>query len=150
MIAPRGPEQSVVDVHHRIHPDSKYRDGNAVSILFTPHYAAMRDHFGSHLEDGIAGESILVETGSMVALGDLERGVTLLTAEGEWIDLTRAQVAEPCVEFTRFALRFPADAPSDRSVTNALTFLRGGMRGFYLDYRGDPVTLRLGDPVYLP
>ena len=53
----------VLDQHHREHPHSKNRRGlNGVSIGFTAHYAAMRERFGEHLCDGIAGENIVVAT----------------------------------------------------------------------------------------
>jgi hypothetical protein len=136
------------DVHHLDHPASKSRAGsNAISVLFTGHYTAMRERFGSHLVDGIAGESILVETQEIVDEDSLQAGVTIRTADGHEAHLHSVTVAEPCVEFTRFAIQYPADARSDGHVTDALQFLRAGMRGFYARYTGDPVTVRLGDTV---
>jgi translation elongation factor P/translation initiation factor 5A len=32
-------------------------------------------------------------------------------------------------------------------LSEALSFLSGGMRGYYATYRGDPVTVRLGERV---
>src|SRR5882724_8535492 len=50
----------VVDVHHRAHPDTKNEDGlHGISIGFTSHYDAMREHFGNRVEVGCAGENII-------------------------------------------------------------------------------------------
>lgn len=141
--------QTMLDVHHHEHPSGKNHDGlHGFSVLFTPHYTAMRQRFGSHLTEGIAGESILVETDRMVSAGDLHDGLAIQAGD----DLARLQVtkiAEPCVEFTRFAIHYPPEARADRTLTDALNFLRAGMRGFYLRYEGKPLTVRLGDRVYL-
>ena len=141
--------QTMLDVHHCEHPSGKNHDGlHGFSVLFTPHYTAMRRRFGSHLTEGIAGESILVETDRIVSPDDLHDGLAIQAGD----DLARLQVtkiAEPCVEFTRFAIHYPPDARADHTLTDALNFLRAGMRGFYLRYEGKPLTVRLGDRVYL-
>jgi hypothetical protein len=64
--------------------------------------------------------------------------------------LDEVMAAEPCVEFSRFALHQPDDAPSDEAVAEALRFLQGGMRGFYAVYRGEPAVLRLGARLLAP
>lgn len=145
-----GREREVIDVHHRDHPASKNREDNGVSIGFTAHYDAMRTRFGAHLPDGIAGENILVQTERSVTEDELEEGLVIETGTGEMLLLERILVAEPCVEFTRYALRWPQDAPSDRTVTEALQFLRGGLRGYYATYTGRAHRLRLGDSVLRP
>jgi len=138
------------DVHHQDHPASKNHDGrNGVSMGFTAHYAAMRSRFGDHLTDGIAGENILVESERMIDDDALRDGVVIVTGSGQSIRLERFLIAEPCLEFTRYALRYPRDARSDGTVAEALRHLRGGMRGFYASYAGPPVTVRIGDRVYL-
>jgi hypothetical protein len=138
--------RAVVDVHHLDHPASKQRRGvNALSIGFTSHYAAMRDRFGAHLEDGIAGENILVETERMLSEEDLAGGVAIQTRGGTTVALQRIVVAAPCVEFSRFALRFRDDHPPDATVTGALQFLHQGMRGYYAGYDGNPVLITVGD-----
>jgi len=98
--------------------------------------------------DGLAGENILVRRDRMVGVDDLAGGLIIVTGEGREIHLREAAGAEPCVEFSRHALRFPRDARSDGSVTAALAFLRQGMRGFYLTYAGAPVRAHIGDRVY--
>jgi hypothetical protein len=136
--------EEVVDVHHRDHPDSRYRGENGVSVGFTAHYELMRDRFGAHLTDGIAGENVLVATDRPVHEMDVAQGLFVETSEGRMVHLEEAVVAEPCVEFSRFALRHAEKAPSNDAVAEALRFLRGGMRGFYAVYRGEPAVLRLG------
>lgn len=140
----------VLDVHHRDHPEGKNRDGiHDLSILFTSHYQAMQTRFGPHLRNGIAGESILVQSDRMISLEDVGAGLLIVTANDERVPIHIFQVSEPCVEFTRYSLGRPPDAPGDIVMKEALQFLRGGMRGFYAGYAGDPVTIRLGDRMYL-
>ena len=64
-------DDDVEDVHNRDHPASKHRGDNGVSVVFTGHYAAMRERFGPHLSDGIAGENILVDCDQLVGEEDL-------------------------------------------------------------------------------
>lgn len=142
-----GSGATVADAHHRDHPAGKFNGDNGISILFTAHYAAMRARFGDHLTDGIAGESILVETGESIEPEEAYTGFTIHTADGRTARLEGLRVAEPCVEFTHFSLCCPPDSRSDRRVTEALDFLRGGRRGFYARFSGEPVTVRLGDTV---
>lgn len=140
---------SVPDVHHRDHPSGKYHGANGISILFTEHYQIMRERFGDHLSDGIAGESILVETEAAIRQEDVRGGIIIRTAGGRDALLEEVMAAEPCVEFTRFTIHYPPDSRSDRQVTDALAFLRAGMRGFYARYTGEPVRVGLGDAVFL-
>jgi hypothetical protein len=142
--------EDVEDVHHRDHPASKHRAGtNGVSVLFTGHYGAMRERFGQHLTDGIAGENILVAHDRIVTGHEQAAGLVIETSGGQRVRLTRLHVAAPCVEFSRYALRFPDDERPDRSVTEAVQFLDSGLRGFYAAYEGPPVAISLGDKVYL-
>lgn len=140
---------AVPDVHHHDHPSGKNRGANDICILFTGHYRAMRERFGDHVADGIAGESILVETEETVRPEDVDRGIIIRTAGGGDALLEEIRVAEPCVEFTRFTIHYPPDSRSDRQVTEALDFLRAGRRGFYASYNGEPVRVALGDTVFL-
>jgi hypothetical protein len=139
----------IADVHHADHPLSKNRKGtNGISLGFTAHYAAMRARFGDHLVDGIAGENILIEVSRRFQEDDLARGLVIEDGDGVRLVLRPIIVAAPCVEFTRFALRVPDDVRPDRTVTEALRFLDGGMRGFYAVAVGEPAQVRLGAPVY--
>jgi len=139
------------DVHHRDHPASKNRGGiNGISIGFTSHYDAMRAQFGDHLTDGIAGENILIATDQMIGEDDLAAGLVIQTSDGREVRLEEIIPADPCVEFTRYAMRFPDDARPDETVTEALQFVCDGMRGYYARYRGPEARVTVGDLVYLP
>lgn len=136
------------DVHHAEHARTKSRGTNGLSLVFTPHYDRMRDRFGGHLPDGIAGENILVATAEYLREEDVAGGFRIVTAQGGSIELGRVMVAHPCVEFSRYALRFPDDVRPDRRVTDAVAFLSDGMRGYYAGYDGSPVRISLGDEVF--
>jgi hypothetical protein len=140
---------AVPDVHNATHPASKHRGENGISVGFTSHYAAMRARFGDHLADGIAGENILVATDRVFAEAEFAAGIHIETVDGALARLEEVISAEPCVEFSRYALCYPLDAPSDRTVTDALNFLREGTRGFYATCRGVPTTIAVGASVYL-
>ena len=123
---------------------SKNRGGeNGISLGFTTHYLAMRQRFGQHLCDGIAGENILIEVDRQFPLEDLAGGVVVEGASGRRLELRPVIVAAPCVEFARYALRFPDDNRPDATVTEALRFLDAGLRGFYATYTGEPAVSRL-------
>lgn len=140
---------TILDVHNITHPTSRNRaGGNGISVGFTSHYGAMRARFGDHLADGIAGENILIATDRIFTAADCAAGLRIETGDGAAIVLEQVIIAEPCVEFSRYALRYPRDAPSDRAVTDALNFLRKGTRGFYATYRGAPAAIAVGAQVY--
>jgi hypothetical protein len=140
---------AIVDVHHAGHPASKHRGGNGVSLGFTSHYATMRGRFGEHLADGIAGENILIETEREFHEDELAGGIAIAGEGGARLELGEIVVAAPCVEFTRFALRFPDGARPDGTVTEGLRFLDDGRRGFYAVARGTGGVVNLGDRVFL-
>lgn len=138
------------DVHHRDHPISRNRGDNGVSVGFTGHYAAMRERFGDHLPEGVAGENILVALDRVETPASLGGTLVVATASGP-VRLVEVIAAPPCVEFTRYCLQWPRDARPDRTVTEALQFLDDGMRGFYaaFDAAGSDATeIRVGDVVY--
>lgn len=142
-------EPSVVDVHHRDHPATKNLRGiNGVSVGFTSHYAAMRDRFGACLVDGIAGENILVRTDERVDEASLAQGLVIETQSGQRLQLHAVRVAEPCLEFTRFALGYTEVDRTDGPVTEGLRFLRAGTRGFYASFAGPAGLVRPGDHVF--
>ena len=127
----------IVDVHHTEHPASKNQRGiNDVSVGFTAHYVIMRDQFGAHLTDGIAGENVLVETDARVEPDELSGGLAIETQDGTLAVLEAVVVAEPCVPFTRFCLRLAPAEPSGERVTDSLRTLRHGLRGYYANYAG--------------
>lgn len=144
--------ETIPDVHHRDHPRSRFRGENGVSMGFTGHYARMRERFGEHLVDGIAGESILVENAGLVSLADLTNGIVLTGTDERVIEIDTWDVAHPCAPFSKFCLRFLEGQKADRRVTETLQFLENGMRGFNGTYRADQpqgAIIRIGDTVYL-
>ncbi len=129
-VGPRGVTgDGHLDVHHADHPDTRNRkQRNGLSLLPRAHYDRMRARFGPHLVDGIAGESLLLDTDGPweSPLGDL----LLETVDGAPLALRQVIAAPPCEEFTRFCLR------SDEGVEQALEELSHGMRGFYAAVEG--------------
>lgn len=131
----------LVDVHHADHPRSRNRGANGISLGVTAHYAWMRERYGDHLVEGVAGENLVVDHPGRLTLEDLEDGVRVLGEEE--VVLGPVAVAEPCVEFSRFVLDDPTAATRE-----PLRALRGGVRGFYLGVRaGAGARLRVGDRV---
>ena len=107
----------LMDVQHRDHPESKWARNNSICVLFTHQNRLMQDRFGSHLTEGIAGENILIQTDRRIVLDDLKNGLVVETADGAWL-LTDIVAAEPCVEYTRFAVvRSPMSLPTPPSST---------------------------------
>ena len=142
--------ETLVDVHDHDHPASKNRGGeNGISLGFTRHYLAMRQRFGQHLSDGIAGENILIEVDRPFPAEDLAGGVVVEATDGKRLELRSVIVAAPCVEFARYALKFPDGARPDATVTEALRYLDAGMRGFYATYEGEPAVIEAGARVFL-
>lgn len=124
------------DVHHRDHPISRNRGDNGVSIGFTGHYVAMRERFGPHLTNGLAGENILVASDAVHG-EDTLGGTLIIESETGLIRLDDVIAAPPCVEFTRYCMQWPRDRRPDRTVTEGLQFLDHGMRGFYAAFAAD-------------
>ena len=142
----------LADIHNAKHAHSKNRAGsNGISFCFTSHYDLMRRRFGEHLTDGIAGENILVErhnSGEIFTEDAFERGVLIQGGEDQPVNLKDVIVAAPCVEFSRWALRFPDDARRDRTVTETVQFMNEGTRGFYCSFGGGGAILHIGDRVF--
>lgn len=144
------PGVQYLDVHNATHPRSKFRGENGISIGFTGHYAAMRDRFGDHLTDGIAGENMVVACDERVSLEMIAGGIVIVGKQGElrigpWV------VMHPCAPFSKFCLNMPGEARPDRRVTETLRFLDNGVRGFSAVYpiADETVEIHLGDTVYL-
>lgn len=141
----------LLDVHHAQHPGSKNQAGlNGISIGFTGHYRQMRERFGEHIADGVAGENILVEADRSFALDDLGAAVVIRLADGTHARLTDLLVAAPCVEFSRF-VNLGADPLTADELRATLQFLDGGRRGFYarMAPRSPDALVRPGDRVFI-
>lgn len=138
------------DVHHRDHPQSKFRGDNGISLGFTSHYIRMRNRFGEHLGDGIAGENILVQANRVLTDQELLHGVEIVTRQGP-VSLGPAEIAQPCVEFSKFCAGYEPDQLADSIITETLQFLFDGTRGFYCAIEQDgarQARVSIGDLVY--
>ena len=135
----------IVDVHHRAHPFTKNEDGlHGISLGFTTHYDAMREHFGDRIEVGCAGENIIASAHQRFTYDELADGVAILAPDGkERVRLRILQVAHPCRPFTGWALGKTVE-PED--LKKHLQFLDNGMRGFYCVGEGAG-TVSLGDAI---
>jgi hypothetical protein len=138
--------RQVVDAHHPIHPRSRNRGGNGLSIGVTGHYAAMRERFGDRVVDGVAGENLIVEHAGIIEYGDVAAGLAIETAGG-LLRLDEILPAPPCAEFSRYLLNFPEGERPDTTVTEAIRFLDHGIRGFYATPAGSG-NVRVGDRVF--
>ncbi len=135
----------IVDRHHRDHPAAKrWHAEHTLSFGFTSHYNHMSMLF-RQAQLGIAGENVIVETDQMIKLEDISGGVRLET-NGETIDMSKPEVLEPCVEFTRFMTSRPT--ASAREIKPDREKLRNGVRGYAVGIPGpDPVHIGLGDTI---
>jgi len=124
--------EPVLDIHHINHPDKAYKD-DLISIGFTSHYAAMRQRFGEHMQDGTAGENIIIESDREIWLDDLGQQVVIENAEtGKQTLLNILRIATPCNEFSHFAANSRGQRLPAADLKNTLQFLNKGRRGFLL------------------
>lgn len=140
-LTPRGVVgDGILDVHHADHADSRnVKLRNGLSVMTVSRYRALRERYGEHLVDGIAGESLLLDTEH---LDDLS-GELLL----DDVAMTSA-AAPPCVEFSRFVLgRGAGDVGPE--VLTTLRDLDEGARGYYLATSGS-ATIRAGSRLVRP
>ena len=143
--------EHILDIHHINHPDKAYGDDDLVSIGFSSHYEAMRKRFGEHLEDGTAGENIIIEHEQETWLEDLGQQIVIENTEtGDRTLLDVLNFAAPCDEFSHFVansqhLRLPA-----AELKATLQFLNNGRRGFLLvlSEGQEAATVQVGDRVF--
>ena len=143
VITPRGVVgDGVLDVHHADHPDTRnVKLLNGVSVMTVSRYRVLRETYGEHLVDGIAGESLLLDTEH---LDDLSGRLVLETSDGR-IELDSMH-APPCVEFSRFVIgRGAGDVGPEVMAT--LDALDNGARGYYLRTTGTGI-VRAGARLY--
>lgn len=143
--------QTVADVHHTGHPDSKNIKGvNGLSLGFTSHYRQMQARYGGHVVDGCAGENIVVEAEQRFGLDDLSGRLAIQSAAtGQFVYFTQLLVAAPCVEFSHFCNR--ASSPlSAEELKTTLQFLDDGIRGFYTTLAdAQQAVIQAGDKVFI-
>ncbi len=144
--------REVIDVHHVDHPESRNVEGkNGISFGFTSHYRSMRERFGDHVTDGIAGENVLVATDAILHSEDLGEQLALQNhITGEYIYLTGILVAHPCVEFSQFAANHGIPIPP-KALKDTLQFLDDGRRGFYATVvdQHHQYTIQVGDTLFV-
>jgi hypothetical protein len=143
--------EHVLDIHHISHPDKAYDNDDLVCIGFTPHYEAMRAHFGEHMVDGIAGENIIIETDEEVWLQDLGQGIAIENQDTKSkTRLDMINFASPCQEFSHFAMKSKDAKLPANELKATLQFLGNGRRGFLLVMREGQATavVRQGDRVF--
>ncbi|GAC1611035.1 MAG: hypothetical protein NVS3B26_21340 [Mycobacteriales bacterium] len=130
----------IVDVHHADHPDTRnVKLHNGLSVMTVSRYRALRAVYGPQLVDGVAGESLLLDTEHLDDLGG-----RLLIDDLEVL----SEPAPPCVEFSRFVLgRGAADLGPE--VLATLAALGDGARGYYLRTEGS-ATIRAGSRLLRP
>lgn len=128
--------ERLLDVHHADHPETRnVQLRNGLSLLPAAHYATLRERYGPRLVDGVAGESMLLDTSGPLTELDLAGVLMLETVDGPPLELQDAAAAAPCVEFSRFCLGRGLEAVED-DVRKALLDLDGGARGFYASTDG--------------
>lgn len=123
----------VLDIHHVNHPDKAYGNKDLVSIGFTSHYEAMRQRFGTHMVDGIAGENIIIDYDQEIWEDDLGQRIGIENPEtGQQIFLNLVKFAKPCKEFSHFAAKSQHEKLPADVLKSTLQFLNNGRRGFLL------------------
>ena len=143
--------ERILDIHHLEHPDKAYDADDLVCIGFSAHYAAMRTRFGSHMQDGVAGENLIIESQEEIWPEDLGQTIAIENAEtGSISYLKMSRFAAPCSTFSHFAANSQEEKLSPKDLKATLQFLGNGRRGFLLvlaDGQG-AFTVQPGDKVY--
>ena len=133
----------IVDRHHRYHPAARHWHAEeTLSFGFTSHYDHMWGLFRPTLL-GAGGENVIVVADRMIDLVDIAVGMRIDTNDGQ-VELLKPEVAQPCVEFTRFMTSRP-DA-SARELKADREKLGNGVRGFVVGISGpDAFEIAPGD-----
>jgi len=144
--------ERVLDIHHIEHPKKAYDPDDLVCIGFTSHYAAMRARFGEHLQDGTAGENIIIDNQEEIWLEQLGKQIAIenqTTGALTYLDVGR--FAAPCEEFTHFVANSQDKRLPAKELKDALQFLGNGRRGFLLllSQGQEKAIVQPGDNVYL-
>jgi hypothetical protein len=144
--------EHVLDIHHINHPDKAYDDDDLVCIGFTSHYEAMRERFGEHMVDGIAGENIIIEYDQEIWTDDLGQKIVIESAEtGHKTLFDLVSFAPPCSEFSHFAANSQHEQLPAATLKSTLQFLNNGRRGFLLVLTAgqESATVQPGDRVFI-
>jgi hypothetical protein len=114
----------------------------------------MRDQFGAHMTDGIAGENIIIESETSFTWDDLAKGMAFKNADGTVHQFRLLKIADPCVEFSHFAAGKNAATGNPLGgieLKETLQFLSYGRRGFHISPLNDRESVKIatGDTVYV-
>jgi len=139
---------TIVDVHSMQHPESKCRGDNKISFGFLPNYDAMRERFGEHMTDGIAGENILITVEGDLPEDILSKNWILETSDGTHVPLKSVVVAPPCREFSIFCA---GKTIAGSELKETLQFLHDGRRGYYAELAQADLTcfVQAGDSLFI-
>lgn len=143
--------EKLLDIHHANHPDTHLEGDNAISIGFTSHYDQMRSRFGDHMQDGVAGENIIIELDELVWIKDLGQKIAFQNPDtGENVYLDVLKFAAPCDEFSHFAANRINERMPAEELKATLQFLGDGRRGFLLKLSDnqESATIMPGDLVF--
>jgi hypothetical protein len=124
----------IADRHHRYHPAARHWHAEeTLSFGFTSHYDHMWNLFRP-TELGAGGENVIVVADRMVELDDIAGGMRIYAHDGQ-VELLEPEIAQPCVEFTRFMTSRPDASARELKVDREK--LGNGVRGFVVGF-GDP------------
>ena len=143
--------ERILDIHHASHLDTHNEGDNAISIGFTSHYAQMRARFGEHMQDGIAGENIIIASEKQFWLDDLGQQIIIQDPNGErQVELDVIKFAAPCEEFSHYAANRQGERLPAEELKATLQFLGDGRRGFLLtlNVNQEPSLVKPGDLVF--
>lgn len=145
----QGDRTVIVDVHNVKHPESRYRQGNKISFGLLFHYNEMRERFGEHMDDGIAGENILIEVDDSENLPDIvDKTLIIRNSQGVDLQLTDVIAAPPCREFSVFCAQRELHGVE---LNNTIEWLLHGRRGYYAELANpnNDYFVSAGDTIYI-
>jgi hypothetical protein len=137
----------IADRHHRYHPAARHWHANeTLSFGFTSHYEYMWNLFRP-TELGAGGENVIVAADRVIELDDILGGLRIDANDGQ-VELLEPEVAQPCVEFTRFMTARPDATARELKVDREK--LGKGVRGFVVGTSGpDAFDVLVGDRVLI-
>lgn len=121
--------ENMIDAHNVKHPQTRNTGHNFISFGFTHHYVMMRDRFGPHMDEGVAGENIIIEAEDKTGVFVPPPLIGIQSAaSGEMLILDDVIVAPPCLPFSYFCAQARVGG---KEVKEILQFLDNGVRGYY-------------------
>jgi hypothetical protein len=142
--------ETVIDAHHRHHPQSRNRISNPASFGFTSHYRKMQERFGDHMYLGVAGENIIIETDELFGEDDVRGGVAFEAATGDTLIIDTIFAIPPCKPFAKYCLQTDDVESEQLLVRESLQFLLNGIRGFCIEPAdGEQFQLEVGQRFWI-